>query len=80
MNTKKIETNENIINRYFVSNVDDIKSMGYKVDFWYDGGKLDAVCIAKWEGGDLNHKKTFKIDDIAVALLNLYLIGENNEY
>lgn len=80
MNTKKIETNENIINRDFVSNVGDIKSMGYKVDLWYDGGKLDAVCIAKWEGGDLNHKKTFKIDDIAVALLNLYLIGENNEY
>ena len=33
MNTKKIETNENIINRYFVSNVDDIKSMATRLIF-----------------------------------------------
>ena len=50
-----------------------IKALGYKIDFWYDKGKLDAVCIAKWEGKDLNHKKTYKVNDIAEILLEDFL-------
>lgn len=50
-----------------------LANMGYKIDFWYDNGKLDAICIAKWHGEDLLHEKTYKEEDIARVIFNNFL-------
>ena len=50
-----------------------LSELGYKIDFWYDNGKLDAICVAKWIGEDLVHKKTYKVEDIAKVIFADYL-------
>jgi len=51
----------------------NLYEMGYKIDFWYDNNKLDAICVAKWIGEDLVHQKTYKVDDIADIIFNDFL-------
>lgn len=46
----------------------------YKVDFWYEKGQLDAVCIAKWVGDDLVHERTYAVDEIAEVLFDKFLL------
>lgn len=42
--------------------------LGYKMTFFYEDNKLDAVCIAKWEGADLNLKATYNVEQITEIL------------
>ena len=54
----------------------EIFRLGYKFHYWYDKGKLDAICIAKWIGEDLILQKTYKLDDITRIIFNDF--KENN--
>jgi hypothetical protein len=55
---------------------DDLIKRGYKIDFWYDKGELDTICVAKYNMGELKFKKEYKIDDIARIIFDDYLKKE----
>lgn len=52
---------------------DKLLELGYKIDFWYENGRLDAICLGKWVGKDLILQKIYKEEDIAELLLNDFL-------
>ena len=56
----------------------ELYELGYKMDFYYENGKLDAICIAKWEGENLVFKKAYKVEDIASILLGKFLKDNNS--
>lgn len=65
LNKKNMKKKEDIYKK--------LSSLGYKIDFWYEKGQLDAICIAQWYDKDLIWKKTYKVEDIARILFNDYL-------
>lgn len=61
------------VNRDRESIYDKLHSLGYKVTFWYEKGRLDAVCIGKWEGEDLVLGKEYTLEEIADILFTDFL-------
>lgn len=57
--------NKNIKNR--------LAEHGYKIHFWYDDGKLDAIVVSRWEGEDLVFQREFKPNEIAEIVFDKYL-------
>lgn len=52
---------------------EELAERGYKIDFWYENGTLDAICVAKWEGKDLIFRKEYKVDDIAELVFTNFI-------
>lgn len=50
-----------------------LAQLGYKIDFWYNNGRLDAICVARFEGENLNHKKTYTVDEIANIIFDDFI-------
>ena len=55
-----------------------LADFGLKIDFWYEKGKLDAICVAKWEGEDLILKKEYHIDEISALVLSDFLTEQKD--
>jgi len=51
----------------------------YKIQFWYENGKLDAICFAKFEGKDIVLQKTYKCDEIAEILFTNFKASKQGE-
>ena len=47
--------------------------LGFKIDFWYKNGKIDAICIAKRIGKDLVFQKEYREEDIVALILDSFL-------
>lgn len=54
----------------------ELSDFGLKIDFWYEDGKLDAICVAKWEGEDLVLQEKYSADKIAGLALSDFLKKE----
>ena len=53
-----------------------LSEQGYKLDFWYEDGKLDAICVAKWIGSDLEFQKKYSVGEIASLIFDNFIISQ----
>jgi len=56
-----------------------LSDLGLKINFWYDDGKLDAICVAKWVGEDLVLQKKYSADEVAGIILADFIRKDSNE-
>lgn len=47
--------------------------LGYKMDFWYEDGKLDAICISKRHTDGVSLEKVYRVDYIASVIFDDFL-------
>jgi hypothetical protein len=70
-NMTEIKQNEDVLKK--------LSDLGYKIDFWYEKGHLDAVCVAQWIGQDLIWQKTYKVEEIARILFNDFITNSKQK-